>query len=134
MSTVWATNFNKDTNPFTANLHLHQLCRTDRMIERERQEEKEPEVTSTWLIVAAQSLPLAQSDSTSRQIFVMGLSRMLVFVFIRTLRMRPFLSGTVSVIFPIIHEFLGAQSSTRRTTSPSVKFQEAVVQRWRSWS
>lgn len=62
------------------------------------------------------------SASWSRQIFVIGRSKQLLFVLIRTWRTNPFLSGNVCRTFPIIQEFRGAVWSTISTISPGIMF------------
>ena len=60
--------------------------------------------------------------SKRRQSLVIGLSRMLVFVWTFTERTSPLESAVVLRTLPIIHEPLGAVASAITTISPGMKF------------
>lgn len=65
--------------------------------------------------------------SSKMHMLVMGLSNVLVFVQTQMRQTVPFESGIILTIFPIIQEFLGAEESMMRTTSPRLKFLLVVL-------
>lgn len=91
-------------------------------------------VTSCQNKSRQQVIHQVSSASWSRQTFVTGLSRQLVFVLILTCRMRPLLSWTVLTTLPMIQELRGAESSTTSTMSPGTKLHLILFNFWCSWS
>ena len=63
---------------------------------------------------------------------LIGVSRVEVLVLTLARQTKPNLSGKTSVIWPIIHTFLGVDSSTTTTVSPTAKFLFGRNHFWRS--
>lgn len=78
--------------------------------------------------------PQMASASCSRQTFVMGRSRQLLRVLIRTCRTNPLRSGKVCITRPTGQEFRGAVLSIMTTRSPTTRFLFTPVHLWRSCS